>query len=58
MLAAMASPPPPLLIGAPGPGQPHPARPGLIHTTVHSNRVHLTGQAITVLDGTLHHTAG
>ncbi|MGH3751460.1 MAG: PhzF family phenazine biosynthesis protein [Pseudonocardiaceae bacterium] len=34
------------------------ARTGLVRTTVHSDRVHLTGHAITVLDGTLHHTPG
>lgn len=27
-------------------------------TAVHGDRVHLTGHAITVLDGTLYHTAG
>jgi PhzF family phenazine biosynthesis protein len=32
------------------------ARTGLVHTTVHGDRVHLTGHAVTVLDGTLHHT--
>ncbi|MGH4010175.1 MAG: PhzF family phenazine biosynthesis protein, partial [Pseudonocardiaceae bacterium] len=32
------------------------ARTGLIRTTVHGDRVHLTGHAVTVLDGTLHHT--
>lgn len=31
-------------------------RTGLVHTTVHGDRVHLTGHAVTVLDGTLHHT--
>jgi PhzF family phenazine biosynthesis protein len=30
-------------------------RTGLVHTAVHGNRVHLTGRAVTVLDGTLHH---
>ncbi|MGH3765416.1 MAG: PhzF family phenazine biosynthesis protein [Pseudonocardiaceae bacterium] len=34
------------------------ARTGLVRTAVHGDRVHLTGHAITVLDGTLHHTAG
>ena len=34
------------------------ARTGLVHTAVHGNRVHLGGQACTVLDGTLHYTAG
>ncbi|HEV7828574.1 MAG TPA: PhzF family phenazine biosynthesis protein, partial [Pseudonocardiaceae bacterium] len=34
------------------------ARTGLIHTAVHGDRVHLTGRAVTVLDGTLQHTAG
>ncbi len=34
------------------------ARTGLVRTTVHGDRVHLTGHAVTVLDGTLHHTAG
>jgi predicted PhzF superfamily epimerase YddE/YHI9 len=34
------------------------ARTGRIRTTVHSDRVHLTGHAVTVLDGTLHHSAG
>ena len=33
-------------------------RTGLVRTAVHSDRVHLTGHAVTVLDGTLHHTAG
>lgn len=33
------------------------ARTGLVRTAVHGDRVHLTGHAITVLDGTLHHTA-
>ena len=31
-------------------------RTGLVHTAVHGNRVHLTGHAVTVLDGTLHQT--
>ncbi|MGH4013074.1 MAG: PhzF family phenazine biosynthesis protein [Pseudonocardiaceae bacterium] len=30
-------------------------RTGLVRTTVHRDRVHLTGHAVTVLDGTLHH---
>ncbi|HEX6404019.1 MAG TPA: PhzF family phenazine biosynthesis protein [Pseudonocardiaceae bacterium] len=30
------------------------ARTGLVHTTVHGDRVHLTGHAVLVLDGTLH----
>ncbi|MFF3127119.1 PhzF family phenazine biosynthesis protein [Streptomyces sp. NPDC057908] len=30
------------------------ARPGLVHTAVHSDRVHLTGNAVTVMAGTLH----
>ena len=34
------------------------ARTGRIRTTVHSDRVHLTGHAVTVLDGTLHHSTG
>ncbi|MBV9730947.1 MAG: PhzF family phenazine biosynthesis protein [Pseudonocardiales bacterium] len=34
------------------------ARTGLVHTAVHGERVHLTGHAVTVLDGTLHHPAG
>jgi PhzF family phenazine biosynthesis protein len=33
------------------------ARTGLVRTTVHGDRVHLTGHAVTVLDGTLHHSA-
>jgi len=33
-------------------------RTGLVHTAVHGDRVHLTGHAITVLDGALHHTSG
>jgi PhzF family phenazine biosynthesis protein len=32
-------------------------RTGLVHTAVHGDRVHLTGRAVTVLDGALHHTA-
>jgi hypothetical protein len=28
-------------------------RTGLVHTAVHGDRVHLTGHAVTVLDGTL-----
>lgn len=31
-------------------------RTGLVHTAVHGNRVHLTGHAVTVLDGILHPT--
>ena len=31
-------------------------RTGLVHTAVHGSRVHLTGHAVTVLDGTLHPT--
>ena len=34
------------------------ARTGLVRTAVHGDRVHLTGHAVTVLDGTLHHTTG
>jgi PhzF family phenazine biosynthesis protein len=34
------------------------ARTGLIRTNIHNDRVHLTGHAITILDGTLHHSAG
>jgi PhzF family phenazine biosynthesis protein len=34
------------------------ARTGLVGTTVQRDRVHLTGHAVTVLDGTLHHSAG
>ncbi len=30
------------------------ARTGVIHTALHGDRVHLTGSAVTVLDGTLH----
>jgi PhzF family phenazine biosynthesis protein len=33
-------------------------RTGLVHTAVHGERVHLTGHAVTVLDGTLDHNAG
>ena len=33
------------------------ARTGLVRTTVHGDRVHLTGRAVTVLDGTLQYTA-
>lgn len=33
------------------------ARTGLVRTAVHADRVHLTGHAVTVLDGTLHHSA-
>jgi PhzF family phenazine biosynthesis protein len=33
------------------------ARAGLIHTAVHGHRVHLTGHAVTVLDGILRHKA-
>jgi PhzF family phenazine biosynthesis protein len=33
-------------------------RTGLVHTAVRANRVHLTGRAVTVLDGTLDHNAG
>jgi len=32
-------------------------RTGLVHTAVHGDRVHLTGHAVTVLDGTLNHNA-
>jgi PhzF family phenazine biosynthesis protein len=31
-------------------------RAGLVHTDVHGDRVHLTGHAVTVLDGTMQHT--
>lgn len=31
------------------------ARGGMVTTEVHGDRVHLTGRAVTVLDGTLHH---
>ena len=34
------------------------ARTGLVRAAIHGDRVHLTGHAITVLDGTLHHIAG
>lgn len=34
------------------------ARGGLVHTTTNADRVHLTGHAVTVLDGTLHHPPG
>jgi PhzF family phenazine biosynthesis protein len=34
------------------------ARTGLVRTAVHGDRVHLTGHAVTVLDGTLHPSAG
>ncbi len=30
------------------------ARPGMVRTAVHGDRVHLTGNAVTILDGTLH----
>jgi len=33
-------------------------RSGLVRTTVHGDRVHLTGRAVTILDGTLNHDAG
>jgi PhzF family phenazine biosynthesis protein len=33
------------------------ARTGMLRTEVHGDRVHFTGQAVTVLDGTLHRTA-
>jgi PhzF family phenazine biosynthesis protein len=33
-------------------------RTGLVHTAVRGNRVHLTGRAVTVLDGALNRTAG
>jgi PhzF family phenazine biosynthesis protein len=33
-------------------------RTGLVHTAVHGDRVHLTGHAVTVLDGNLDHDAG
>ena len=32
-------------------------RTGLVHTAIHGDRVHLTGHAVTVLDGTLGHNA-
>jgi PhzF family phenazine biosynthesis protein len=34
------------------------ARTGLVRTAVRGDRVHLTGRAVTVLDGTLQHAAG
>lgn len=34
------------------------ARTGLVRTTVSGDRVHLSGHAITVLDGTIHHVPG
>jgi PhzF family phenazine biosynthesis protein len=34
------------------------ARTGLVRTAVRGDRVHLTGRAVTVLDGTLYHPAG
>ncbi|MGH3984919.1 MAG: PhzF family phenazine biosynthesis protein, partial [Pseudonocardiaceae bacterium] len=34
------------------------ARTGLVRTAVHGDRVHLTGYAVTVLNGTLRHPAG
>jgi PhzF family phenazine biosynthesis protein len=34
------------------------ARTGLVRTSVHGDRVHLAGTAVTVLDGTLQHQAG
>jgi PhzF family phenazine biosynthesis protein len=34
------------------------ARTGLVGTAVHGDRVHLTGHAVTILDGALHHPAG
>ena len=33
-------------------------RTGLVRTSVHGDRVHLTGHAVTILDGTLNHSAG
>jgi PhzF family phenazine biosynthesis protein len=33
------------------------ARTGLVRTAIHGDRVHLTGSAVTVLDGTLYHAA-
>src|SRR6266511_2818687 len=33
-------------------------RPGLVRTAVRGDRVHLTGHAVTILDGALHHPAG
>ena len=34
------------------------ARTGLVRTAIHGDRVHLTGRAVTVLDGTVYHAAG
>jgi PhzF family phenazine biosynthesis protein len=34
------------------------ARTGLVRTAIRGDRVHLTGHAVTVVDGTFHHTAG
>jgi PhzF family phenazine biosynthesis protein len=34
------------------------ARPGLVHTAIHGDRVHLTGHAVTVFDGVLQHASG
>jgi PhzF family phenazine biosynthesis protein len=34
------------------------ARSGLVRTAIHGDRVHLTGHAVTVLDGTFHYLAG
>jgi hypothetical protein len=34
------------------------ARAGLVGTTVHGERVHLTGHAVTILDGVLHDPPG
>jgi PhzF family phenazine biosynthesis protein len=34
------------------------ARSGLVRTAVHGDRVHLTGSAVTVVEGVLHRTAG
>jgi len=34
------------------------ARTGVVRAAVHGDRVHLTGRAVTVLDGTLQHAAG
>jgi hypothetical protein len=49
------------LVAPPWPRQPYglqaSARTGLVHTAVHGDRVHLTGHAVTVLDGTLNHNA-
>jgi Phenazine biosynthesis-like protein len=33
-------------------------RTGLVHTVVNGDRVHLTGHAVTILDGTLHQRNG